>query len=483
MTDDPIDLQTDDDSSGSSPPSRPSRDLGDALGHAATIVKAATESAKRVPRRDRVFFVIAVLGVVAFALSVSVIVLSDFTGLKLAGLITVAAVFAGITIMAFTRSGRTKAQPMHVTQITQSINAKGTSQWAAVEQTSAIEFLAALEASPLVVFFDVRTRLGDTPADTRSWFDAHMQVHLALQDSTTRFSQMSYLVDLLQHIDTGTDSHDRPKFPPYLGSPAVRVLFVEEETAEFASLLRDAHNSRKGKYRDLPELMMIHWMMGCPLAVVCLDKLVEIIKEAVDSAYNGHCETDCFLTNRRCRQTLRFNGFDPNDLRGGDKARKKSVNQLRNDLVKMRRAERASRPVIVPSLDFAMLMDQGAERFSRAWGGVLYEDTAAGGTRHTKNLYYEINENLINSDKLPVSAKTSISVRLPLGCKDDLLGFGALVFKKVFVPNDPDSSGQELADYGPAVRALKRVTKLPQGALLHVNADYDPRQIMMPKVR
>ena len=344
---------------------------------------------------------------------------------------------------------------------------EATTQWPRVDRATAGEFLAALERSPLAVFFDVRTGRGDKHTDFLNWFDEQMQVHLALQDSTARFSQLRCVRALLEC----TPGHESRKCPPYLGSPAIRVIFVEETRRAFATALNAAFQTGKGKYGQLPPLIMIHQMMGCPLAVVCLDELAKIFEEQIKSATDTGCGSEC----QRWVRGLGFHDFDPHDLLAGDATKATARDRLRADLIKMRSPGQDVRRAIRPSIDFAMLMNHKSQEFTDTWGVVLL-DIEAPGEDQEKLLYYEIPSELGNTPTWKIRDLT-IPVEVSPGFKDDLLRFGILVWKEVFTPHKPDRLHSWITDYNPAMRTLDVVDDALENAVLYVVPQFEPLAI------
>ena len=202
--------------------------------------------------------------------------------------------------------------------------------------------LDTCENSHEAVFFNVQMDLAE-------WFDPNMQIHLAMQDSASRFEQLKILLKKVGVVSERKIWSKRkiPRLRKHFGTPSSRVMFVPQEENELKREVTDAQSP----YSKLLPLSLIHLFIGCPLVIVTIDRFSDIVKKE---------EYRDFFGNKEFAEAL---GLPP-DLAKKEMDHAKICKELKGALSRMK----IEVGKITPNIDFAVFLDKRG-KIGNVWGG------------------------------------------------------------------------------------------------------------------
>ena len=134
-----------------------------------------------------------------------------------------------------------------------------------IDYESMRDFLIACESKTRIIFFNVQLSFED-------WFQPELQTHLALQDASRTYYQLNQLINI-KDDDPATNVHQ--KLPGHFATPISRVMFVKERWDDLRKMLS---NPSDPKARCFVDLVLIHLLMGIPLAIVTVDLIDDIMR-------------------------------------------------------------------------------------------------------------------------------------------------------------------------------------------------------------
>lgn len=202
--------------------------------------------------------------------------------------------------------------------------------------------LDTCENSREAVFFNVQMDLAE-------WFDPNMQIHLAMQDSASRFEQLEILLNKVSVVSERKIWSKRkiPRLRKHFGTPSSRVMFVPQEENELKREVTDAQSP----YSKLLPLSLIHLFIGCPLVIVTIDRFSDIVKKEENRDFFGNKEFTTIL------------GL-PFDLGSEKMGHDERCKELKGAFSRMK----IEVGKITPNIDFAVFLDKRGE-IGDVWGG------------------------------------------------------------------------------------------------------------------
>lgn len=281
------------------------------------------------------------------------------------------------------------------------------------------------------------------------WFAPNLQIHLAIQEGMAQC--IRWTTDLPASGGVISDSH----------MPFRRVSFVANTRNELIADFELAKPSAK----HLCALMHIHNLMACPLAIVTVDDLAQIIVSNFDFFSSAAVEKVIGIPNSIVQIA---NPANRNNAGWFFELRKKLQN-----LIKYQASDTPG--VVEPSMDFAIFRYQkNGDSRSSIWGGKVASDGAI--------VYFEIpNEYDMKKTKFPpeLDGITFKSYASPSDNYRILQDFSNIVEGHVFVdrnnPSEIELTEKEL-DYLKAFFLLNPVAS-------SLGIDREPNLAQFSKVR
>ena len=264
------------------------------------------------------------------------------------------------------------------------------------------KFLEACKNSARVLFINVQI-------NQFQWFDPWAQVHLALQDSANRHIQLTKYLNYIKENENKKIIIDDsiPIVDPSFLTPFHRVLL----TAEPVDVVTKQFKNQDGNY--LLPLMDIHSCLGLPLAIMCIEKFLELLKNNSDFSANYRYMSHLGFSHETIREV-------PNMEEHID------AKLIKKDLINMRIERGKSLPY---SIDCALLYKSFEGKNPEVWQA--YTDSK--GVLH----YYKI-ESGIRSKMISYFPKTPKDYS-PMVIKNALTEFGGKIFNEIFEAHDIDS--------------------------------------------
>jgi len=278
---------------------------------------------------------------------------------------------------------------------------------------SMADFLSACKEYDQAVFFNAKVNFS-------TWFEPHMQIHLALQDSASTYRQLTTLFNYIR-INYGIKTF--LDIPDYFATPSSRVLFITDTRSEIVEKIRNNIKIRS----LLRSLVYIHIMMSSPLAIITLDQFLNIITKNINIFQNDKDEggnTICSIID-----TL---GLP--DLTEASSLDNLSYN-IKNQLNKMLNDMNVNRGSIRPSIDFAMLLKDTNSKNDECkhpdvWGGAFLDKNELA--------YCPIDDNM-GKKKTTLVGTSPLNVELGDNCRKKLKQFGNVIVEEVFTDMYPYS--------------------------------------------
>lgn len=289
------------------------------------------------------------------------------------------------------------------------------------------------------VFFNVQI-------DLKEWFSPELQIHLALQESLRHSIQLEK--KMFDCISSGINHINKEYFekchnhvPKKIFS---RVFFLEQTKDELDVLFRHLDI----RARNLASFIKIQNMMSCPVAVVTIDQLIEILIENLEILLD---------TNPNFPIALGLPDDMVNNLKQlishSDKVLLKYINELRkNDWFTKQKITNGK---INPNMDFAI--------FSKNFKTPCEWETvwAATKTIDSELAYYPIENKPIKSlNDYFTGLKIDIDNSLPCTNKerrDVLIEFGNIIFEEVFLFDKIENNETEIAPDGRKFDPIYRI--------------------------
>ena len=215
------------------------------------------------------------------------------------------------------------------------------------------------------IFFDIQM-------DVDEWFNPNMQIHLAMQDSVSKFEQLS---ELSRKIDLNCEKkifskRDIPKLYNYFGTPSSRIMFIPIDEDS----LKKEVNDTASPYYQLVEFAVIHLLMSTPLAIITLDRFVDIIRDEKNHHFFGRADF-CKALNL------------PHEIIDSEKISfEEACDDLKDALMKMK----IQAGKIKPSIDFAAFYNKSG-KVKDIWGGSVERDFQV--------VYYPITDDIVSKTK------------------------------------------------------------------------------------
>jgi hypothetical protein len=314
------------------------------------------------------------------------------------------------------------------------------------------DLLHQCESSPLSVYFNVQV-------DANKWIeDEKLQLHLALQESTTRQYQFSNLLN-------GYDSIQN--LPEYFFTPSARVWFVQ-------GLKRDLHevlsNTLSGQIKDkhshqLWALIHIHNMMSSPLAILASDDLARLLVKF--SRLERKFRDSDMVNNLGLPSEIH------SELAKGEpfESAAELISASFSDMKSKSESVPNGPPRILPSVDFAMF--KNGKGWRDIWGAIIWNN---GKTEQL--IYYPVDDDLGGKKKY-FTTRTGVvldATSLKDNYKNDLVSFGQFVFNEVFTSQIPDKLNKFVLTFDPMLKALVQnnlADSRINGKLLFVKPEYN----------